>query len=362
MKDRFRWFAVAGIVVFVSMLASGQALSGDVAQEECFYLESLHYTAAGMEHWYSKENGGLEQLTNIPYEELGCRNCHAGGCDRCHRVEKQEKDCKVLEYSTDAAAKQKMCLACHGREGAMIRINHKANQDDVHLSMGMVCVDCHSGRELHGDGTPYISLKQPGAMDTQCENCHDDVKPTEAHTVHNGRLDCKACHIRHVVSCTNCHFDTMVREGKRKAVPVSGWVFLMNYEGKVTSASMQTFVTGGTKTFLLFAPHMSHAVMKEGRTCEGCHATDILTRIEEGSLVLTRLEDGQVVNTKGAIPVVDEVDYQCVYLDRKDGEWVPIDNPDPPLRQYVAFGEPLTMDQVEKLLKTQKAPPPKMGD
>ena len=39
------------------------------------------------------------------------------------------------------------------------------------------------------------------------------------------------CHIRHVVSCTNCHFDTMVGKKVRKAIPASGWVFLMNYEG-----------------------------------------------------------------------------------------------------------------------------------
>jgi len=360
---KFRLPGVALSVALLGIAGTGTVFSADVEKEDCFYLKSLHYTAAGMEYWYSAENGGLEQLTGIPYDDLTCKNCHAGGCDRCHKVERQEKDCTYYEYSTDAASKQKMCLGCHGREGAMIRINHKKGQDDVHLSMGMVCVDCHSGRELHGDGTSYVSLKQPGAMDTQCENCHDDVKTTESHTVHNGRLDCKACHIRHVVSCTNCHFDTMVEEGKRKAIPVSGWVFLMNYEDKVTSASMQTFVVGKDKTFLIFAPHMSHAVMKEGRHCEGCHATDIMKRLNEGSLVLTDIKAGEVVNTKGVIPVVDKVDYRCVYLDRnEEGEWVPIDHPADPIRQYVAFGEPLTPDQVEKMSEKQKSPLPKMGD
>lgn len=80
-----------------------------------------------MKHWYSKETGGLEQLTGIPYSELGCQNCHAAGCDRCHKTESVEGDCKVLSYSTRTASKPDMCLVCHGREKAMIGIDHKAN-------------------------------------------------------------------------------------------------------------------------------------------------------------------------------------------------------------------------------------------
>lgn len=39
----------------------------------------------------------------------------------------------------------------------------------------------------------------------------------------------------------------------------------MNYGGKVTSANKQTFVVGADKTFFVFAPHIGHSVMKEGR-------------------------------------------------------------------------------------------------
>lgn len=153
----------------------------------------------------------------MPYSDLTCQGCHAAGCDRCHRQENVKKDCKTLSYTTKASKNQAMCLQCHGRESAIIALDHKAKQDDVHVAKGMVCADCHSAREMHGDGTDYISMKAPGAMDTKCENCHDDLKPTESHTVHKASLDCKACHIRHVVSCTNCHFDTMVE--KRCARP-----------------------------------------------------------------------------------------------------------------------------------------------
>jgi hypothetical protein len=328
--------------------------------EGCFFRNSLHYTAQGMGYWYSKEQGGLESLTGIPYEKLGCKKCHTDCCDSCHKVEKMVKDCKQASYSTERARNQDVCLTCHGREKTMIRVDHKLKQEDVHLAAGMRCMDCHSSKEMHGDGTRYKSLKQTGAMDTKCENCHDPVKPTESHTAHQGKLDCKACHVRHVVSCTNCHFDTMVKEGKRKAVPVWGWVFLMNYQGKVSSASMQTFVTGGNKTFLMFAPHMSHSVAAKGRPCGACHGAPNMKQALKGKLKLTWLEDGKVINTKGVIPVAEEVNYQCAYLDRRDGKWVPVKNPSQPKRQYVAFGKPLTKKQLEKLGRLQEVPPPRM--
>jgi len=336
------------------------ALSQDIKPKDCFFLSSLHYTAKGMEYWYSKEKGGLELVTGVPYEKLNCQNCHVAGCDVCHKQETIKKDCKLQSYSTKVSKNQDRCLPCHGREAAMIRINHSAKQEDIHVQKGLGCLDCHSGREMHGDGQVYDSHKQPGAMDTQCENCHDTIKKTEAHTVHGDKLDCKACHIRHVVSCTNCHFDHFLEKGERKAVPVSGWVFLMNYKNKVSSASMQTFVAQGNKTFLIFAPHMSHAIMKEGRRCEGCHGTETMKQAQKGEIKLTWMEGEKMGNLKGVIPVVDKTNYQCAYLDLKNNKWVPLDNPAKPLRQYVAYGQPLSQEQLDKLTQKQEAPPPEM--
>jgi len=358
MRNRRRIGAavVLTVAIFFATTAGAQQIQG----KDCFFLESLHYSAAGMEYWYSAANGGLERLTGIPYDQLTCKNCHTPGCDRCHKVESTEKDCTVYEYTVGAATNQAMCLKCHGRERAMMRIDHKAGQEDVHVQMGMECSDCHSAREMHGDGTPYISLKQEGAMDTRCENCHDELKPVEAHVVHEDHLDCKACHLRHVVSCTNCHFDTLLKEGVRKARPVAGWVFLMNLRGKVTAASMQTFVVGEDKTFLMFAPHMSHSVMNPGRGCDDCHDSENVHQVQKGNLKLTWLEDGELHNRKGVIPVVDGVDYQCSYEHFADDKWTPVKNPRKPLLQYVAFGEPLTAKQLDQMAAKQSPPPPKM--
>jgi hypothetical protein len=347
---RTRMIQVILAVALMAFGLSGISYGQEIKKENCFFLSSLHYTAKGMEYWYDKANGGLEIIAGVPYSNLSCKNCHVPGCDRCHRVEKDKK----LIYSTEAAKNQTMCLECHAREQAIIGIDRAAKQPDVHVAKGMKCTDCHSAREMHGDGIEYVSMKQPGAMDPKCEKCHPTVKPTESHTVHGEKVDCKACHVRHVVSCTNCHFDTQIREGKRVAIPVSGWIFLMNSGGKVSSANMQTFVVKGNKTFFMFAPNMSHSVMKEGRKCDDCHGTKIMKDIQSGKVKLTWLEKGKVMNLKGVIPVVKGVDYQCIYQDRKEGNWVPVQNPSEPIYHYAAFGEPLSKEQLDKLVQQVK--------
>ena len=326
--------------------------SQDAEKPECFFKSSsLHYTAGGMEYWYAKSQGGLETITGVPYNDLGCKNCHTASCDVCHRA---EKDGKFI-YSNEAAKNQDMCLKCHAREASIMKINQKANTPDVHFAAGMECMDCHTPREMHGDGTKYISMKQQGAMDVNCEQCHDKITKITSHTIHGNNLDCKACHVNKVVSCTNCHFETMVKEGKRVAIPVSGWEFLMNYNNKVTSANMQTFVAAGNKTFMIFAPQFSHSVSKKGKKCEECHNNANAQEIKKGTINLTWLDNNEVKQIYGVIPVVEGVQYNTVYQNFENGNWTPIADPQQPKVQYVGFGTPLMKAQLDKLLITQKS-------
>jgi len=336
--------------ILTGVVIPEQTRSQVIEKKDCLFLSSLHYTTEGMRHWYSKENGGLETITGVPYDDLSCKNCHVSSCDRCHTVERNG----TLTYSTAGAKKQELCLECHTRAKSMIALDQKTGDVDVHFQKGMECMDCHTGKEVHGDGTEYTSMEQNGAMDAQCENCHATVEESVPHTVHGDQVDCKACHIRRVVSCTNCHFDHFLETGEKKAVKVSDWIFLLNQKGKVTSANMQTFVAKDDQTFLMFAPHMSHSVMKEGRECNGCHGTENVKKVNEGGIVLTRMTDGQVVGTEGVIPVVNGVDYDCVYLDYSDGAWIPLENHAAPVYHFPAYGEPLSKEQLRKLTEPQE--------
>ena len=331
--------------IAAGMLAS--AYSEDIGKEDCFFLSSLHYTTKGMAYWYDKANGGLETLTGIPYAspKLDCLNCHVTSCDVCHKKIEGEKSF----YSAKASRNDEICLNCHKREKTIINIDKAAGHDDVHFAKKMQCMDCHTSRDVHGDGTEYDSMKQPGAIDAKCENCHASAPKTTSHQVHGDKLECKACHVRHVVSCSNCHIETLVNERKRVDIKLSGWVFLLNYNGKVTSGTTQTFVVKDNKTFLMFAPQNSHSIMRQGRKCQDCHATEIVKQVHDGKLKLTWLENGELKNLKGVVPVADGVEYKCAYQDFINGKWVPIENATAHLIHYAGYGSPLSKDQLRKL-------------
>lgn len=66
------------------------------------------------------------------------------------------------------------------------------------------------------------------------------------------------------------------------------------------------------------------------------------------------MEDGKVMQTKGVVPVFDNVKYNTIYQNHDNGVWTPISNPTEPVMQYVGYGTPLTADQMNKLLKAEK--------
>lgn len=335
-------FVILGILMGGSYLVFAQQKS----EKECFFLSSLHHTAKGMEYWYDKENGGAEKITGIPYDDLTCKNCHTTSCDACHKAEKEGK----AYYSTEQAKNQEMCLNCHSRQKTMMfKIDQPRDEMDVHFAQGMECLDCHTAKEMHGDGTAYPSMLEPGAMDVKCENCHSEVKPSMSHKIHGKKLDCSACHTRRVVTCYNCHFDTRVKEGKKVAIPSTDWMFLINRNDKVTSGNFQSLVYQG-KTFVAFAPFFSHSVKKQGWGCSDCHGSEIVKKMEKKKLELAWYKKGELQSQKGVIPIVDGK-FDFLFLDRIEGEWVPIKDAPDPVVQYTAYGTPLSAEQFEKLVE-----------
>jgi len=49
---------------------------------------------------------------------------------------------------------------------------------DVHFQAGMVCADCHVGRDVHGDGRIYSSSKYQVSI--RCEDCHGTIRDPAA--------------------------------------------------------------------------------------------------------------------------------------------------------------------------------------
>lgn len=338
------------LIGLIGILSNG--FSQESEKECAFFNASLHYYARGMAYWYSKETGGIETLTNIPYDKLSCNQCHVRTCDRCHKVDVNGKPA----YSVKNAKSMENCLGCHAREKMLLGILEKSEPKDVHFSKGFECMSCHTAREIHGDGKKYISMREKEAMDTKCENCHQEKPATTSHMIHKEKLDCTACHVRQVVTCASCHMDTMISTGQRVAIPVRDWVFLVNYNGKVVSGNIQTFVVNKNQTFVIYGPYFSHDVVKQGRKCEECHGSDIVKLInKKGELELTHIENGVLNNLKGVIPIVEGVKYKNAYMEYMNGKWSPLENPKEPMHQFVAFGKPLTKEQLKKLMLPLKS-------
>jgi hypothetical protein len=337
-------------VVFVAIIC---ALAQDQPQSPVgdLYKTSLHYTNQGLAHWYAKENGGLERITGISFSQIAsCNHCHVRTCDACHVTKVEGK----AVYSLAEAKAETACENCHAIESQdFARKNPGDKTADVHFAKGMKCMDCHSSREIHGDGKSYDSMQSPGAMDTTCEKCHTDLSNCPSNAIHKGKVDCTACHVRDVSSCYNCHFDTKVKEGKSVSIPLKDMLFLINHDGKVTLGNLHTFVYQN-KTLIVFAPAFPHSVMKEGRKCADCHATQIVQDMAKGTFRPVVWEKGALKNTTGIIPVLDGWKWDFVFLNYVNAKWVPIDKPAEPLLNYSGYSQPITREQFTKLAMPQK--------
>jgi hypothetical protein len=339
------------LLCFFTTLAPAQDQAR--AAEGNFYEKSLHYTNRGLEYWYLAEHGGLERITGIPFQKLSCSNCHVRTCDACHMKEVDGKP----TYSTEVARTEKPCEKCHSMEGQIFaRENPSHPSADVHFARGMKCMDCHTAREIHGDGTPYDSMQAPGALDTSCEKCHTDLSKCPSNAVHNGRVDCSACHVRDVQSCYNCHFDTKVSEGKSVSIPMKNMLFLVNHDNKVTLANLHTFIYQN-KTLIVFAPSFSHVIMKRGRQCGECHGTAVVQQIEAGTYKPVEWQNGELKTAGGVIPVIDGYNWGFVFLNYNKGQWTPAEKAAAPLLNYSGYCSPITKEQLGKLATPQTRKP-----
>jgi hypothetical protein len=310
------------------------------APDDSFYSRSLHFTNRGIVYNYEK---GLQRLTGFPADRLGCTkaSCHVKSCDVCHRTEANGR----AAYSVAQARSEKACAACHGEPDP--------KDTDVHVRKGLKCMDCHSAREIHGDGTLYDSVWQPGAMSVRCEGCHKDLKKIPSHTVHDGKLDCGVCHTRETSTCFNCHIDSRLAGVRDVSIKREGLAFLINHDGRVKLGNVLSYVYKNG-TAITVAPTYPHKISKQGRTCAECHGTQIAKDVSAGALVLTRFENGELTSIRGVVPVVDPMIWKVAFLGREGEKWVPLANPQAPLVTFSGFSSPLTKEQLAKLVSEGK--------
>lgn len=159
--------------------------------------------------------GGKGRARRGDYRGLGCASCHipyanngyyegndasidknVSGHLLVHRLQ-STRDAKVqvhgMEYS---GVPVETCTTCHNR-GKRIGVSYQGlmeteyegpwdetgsaqpklhtkrylyMQEDVHYAKGMLCQDCHTSGDLHGDG--FLSGANLGAVEIECQDCH----------------------------------------------------------------------------------------------------------------------------------------------------------------------------------------------
>lgn len=341
-------------------------LTGEMIAQSGNLATSLHGTRAGKNYFYGTANGGFENLTNIPIDSLGCVECH-GATDALGNAYDETYDPKTHCNDCHDAAFQvaeQQCIGCHGRQAKMIQMGIT----DVHRDADMVCWDCHSTQDIHGDGNSYNSMLEKGAIDVECTDCHNEqgrALPADhdEYDPHSGKIHCASCHSSTVISCYSCHFESQLEHNKRAYKPLSGFVMLGNRDkdSTVYPMSFQSLTYNDT-TFYAMAPFTPHSVTAEGRDCDDCHAAEnVMEYVNTGEMLFAdwHEEDSTLTWMKGIVPIPEDyattlkmefVEYLGSPTDpvAASKNWGSLGKMLPD-EQHMLFGTPLSQSQMQML-------------
>lgn len=194
------------------------------------------------------------------YRASGCASCHMPTADdgkyKGADPTIKDKPWKSAYHKITNKIPAEQCARCHkggNRIGVSFVSELAGHVPDIHYQKGMHCIDCHTSKEIHGDGNIYTRKWQQVRI--RCDSCHGspDSKPTMAnidgeklpnlkekngkyiltskvtgkeHTItslnelksrsvlpvgmaipqHMNKMECFACHGTKNVNCYACHY------------------------------------------------------------------------------------------------------------------------------------------------------------
>jgi hypothetical protein len=164
---------------------------------------------------------------------------HASGCAACHFPYNEESSYEGRDLTVRGRAPHsqshrieplpgiQVCVRCHNRSGR-IALSYQGLSDgnsglvptrnglpgpvmlsgsrnavqiapDIHFARGMECIDCHTSRDIMGDGYAYANMYLQ--TEVRCEDCHGGAEPPQWREVDREN-------------------DTAVRESRNYPIPV----------------------------------------------------------------------------------------------------------------------------------------------
>jgi hypothetical protein len=182
--------------------------------------------------------------------------------------------------------------------------NFTAITPDIHYSAGMDCIDCHTSREIMGEG--YASANMHGQLEVACEDCHGSAaKPPLYRAIVRENED----PVRESRS-----YPVQMRPGMEMILTSKGRPFsnVFHVDGNVL---VQVKQSGKLLRSKIITGTPEHTVVGHGRlTCTACHSRTVVqcygchTQYDKGG---TQTDFIKGVATKGQFTETE--DYRTLY-------------------------------------------------
>lgn len=239
---------------------------------------------------------------------------HASGCGACHfpynnNATYQGNDPTVkgkwphsASHKMENLPDNNVCVRCHNRSGR-IALSYEGRNDgnnslvptrngdpgpdiisgvrnatriqpDIHHEKGMECIDCHTSRDIMGDGYAYENMYQQ--TEITCEDCHGDISERPRTEQINREND--------EVLRESAHYKKPMQQGDRMVLTGKGRkysnVFLKQekvwVQSKRTGKLHESKVITGTPEHTIVGHERMECYSCHSRTvvqCYGCHTT-----------------------------------------------------------------------------------------
>ncbi|MBN2560531.1 MAG: hypothetical protein JXQ75_06340 [Phycisphaerae bacterium] len=189
------------------------ACKGCHADTAAHVQKSLHATQNGyFTAFAARSDKGADDATYRAMFDSRCAECH-GTCGQCHvsRPVAVEGGLTNGHAFNKTPSQTENCTACHGsRVGDEFRGRNTGIDADAHYLAGKNCMSCHTGTELHGDGTTPENRFANDAG-PHCTDCHTDAESASSantwHSTHGGKVACQVCHSQSYKNCYQCHVE-----------------------------------------------------------------------------------------------------------------------------------------------------------
>lgn len=233
------------------------------------------------------------------------RGSHASGCAACHfpynengTYQGGDKTVKgkwphSASHKMEVLPDNKVCVRCHNRSGR-IALSYEGRNDgnnslvptrngdpgpdiiggvrnvtriqpDVHHEKGMECIDCHTSRDIMGDGYAYENLYQQ--TETTCEDCHGSTSKKPLSEMISREND--------EVLRESAHYPQQMQQGDEMVLTSKGrkYANVFIQEGKVWVQGKRSGKLHESKVITATPEHT--IVGHERLECHSCHSRSV---------------------------------------------------------------------------------------